>query len=305
VSCAEINFILLSSKTEMVNIRMSNGETYDSLYEQVQNIKWIYGNDVSWDGSKYTLISTIGSSPAEFNSEKSKIGQGYHYTCFTTEYSCSSVSYIYYTGSGSPYYINLSNGKTIDKAMEEMQTNTKNSAIKTTIDKWYEENMINYTKYLEDTVWCNDRSMGNSNGWTKDGNANNSLYYSFSIRRRPDINCSNKNDAFTVGEEHGNGALTYPVALLTGDEMILAGGGMGNSNDEYYLYTTNNYWGLSSYLFNYESVASVVQISYAGQLSEWNVGIFMGVRPSVSLISGTKLEGGDGTASDPYTLELD
>ncbi len=49
-----------------------------------------------------------------------------------------------------------------------MRTNTKDSTIKTAIDKWYGEKMTDYTGYLEDTVWCNDRSMGNSNGWTKE-----------------------------------------------------------------------------------------------------------------------------------------
>ncbi len=69
----------------MTNVKMSNGETYESVYEEAKNVKWIYGNDVSWDGSKYTLTNTIESAPLEWSSERSKIGQGYHYTCFTTE----------------------------------------------------------------------------------------------------------------------------------------------------------------------------------------------------------------------------
>jgi len=306
-SCTDIWYINSTSNTSMTNIKMSNGETYESVYEEAKNVKWIYGNDVSWDRSKYTLTNTIESAPLEWSSERSKIGQGYHYTCFTTDDSCSSVSYVYYTvDSSSPYYINLSNGITIDQAMEEMQTNTNDSKIKTAIDKWYGEKMTDYTSYLEDTVWCNDRSMGNSNGWTKDGNANNYLYYSTRERawttRKPDIGCSNKNDAFTVSEENGNGALTYPVALLTSDEVTLAGFSGGTSISNIYLNTNQLWWSLSPYYFG-GSYASGIYVT--GYIDNYYVNDSYGVRPSVSLRPGIRTDGGDGTASDPYTLELD
>ncbi len=306
-SCAEINYIISANNAYMTNVKMSNGETYESLYEQAKNVKWIYGNDIVWDGTNYTLTNTIESNILNWSSDRTNLGKGYHYTCFTTGDSCSSVYYVYYSGTSSPYYITLKNGTTIDKAMEEMQTNTTNSTIKTTIDKWYGENMTEYTTYLEDTVWCNDRSMGNSNGWTKDGNANNYLYYSPKERRdttrKPDINCSNKNDAFTVSEENGNGALTYPVALLTSDEIMLAGG-QTSSNNSYYLYTNQYWWSLSPSNFDYY-YANGFYVSMDGYLSLNSVYSSYGVRPSVSLKPGIRTAEGDGTAEDPYTILID
>ncbi len=62
--------------------------------------------------------------------------------------------------------------------------------------------------------------------------------------------CSNKNDAFTVSEENGNGALTYPVALLTSDEVTLAGFSGGTSISNIYLYTNQLWWSLSPYYFD-------------------------------------------------------
>ena len=54
-------------------------------------------------------------------------------------------------------------------------SNENNSTIKTYIDDWYKNNMLNYTNYLEDTVWCNDRSISELNGWNKDSSG--SLYF--------------------------------------------------------------------------------------------------------------------------------
>ena len=36
---------------------------------------------------------------------------------------------------------------------------TTNSTIKQTVDTWYTSNMTAYTDMLEDTVWCNDRTV--------------------------------------------------------------------------------------------------------------------------------------------------
>ena len=45
------------------------------------------------------------------------------------------------------------------------------------------------------------------------------------------------------------GLLTYPVALLTVDEIMLAGGSK-YINTSYYLYTNHHWWALSPSHFN-------------------------------------------------------
>ena len=57
------------------------------------------------------------------------------------------------------YYLTLNQGNNIEDIKNEMFANTTDSTIKTMLDVWYSENMIEYTKYLEDTVWCNDRKF--------------------------------------------------------------------------------------------------------------------------------------------------
>ena len=43
--------------------------------------------------------------------------------------------------------------------MKMLKNNISDSAIKVGIDKWYEKYLSSYSGYLEDTVFCNDRSI--------------------------------------------------------------------------------------------------------------------------------------------------
>ena len=66
-----------------------------------------------------------------------------------------------------------------------------------------------------------------------------SLYFSGYNRvynYTPTLNCSRDIDKFTVSNSIGNGKLTYPVGLLTVDEVMYAGGKRLTGNSTYYLY---------------------------------------------------------------------
>ena len=268
----------------------------------------VYGNDVTWDGIQYTLVDTIESD--DWNGDRSKLAQKYHYTCLSTDNTCSSVYYIHYFGNSSNiYYLTLSNGSDIESAKDEMFTNTTSSRIKTTIDTWYAGNMTEYTKYLEDTIWCNDRSFysGSLKGKDVDAGTGYSYFGAYGNNvstKNPSVSCPNVNDSFTVSSENGNGALDYPVALLTADELTLAGHGWNGYSRNAYLYTGQYYWSLSPYYFIHSSAVGFIMDSN-GNLYLNGVNITNGVRPSVSLAPGIMISGGDGTSEDPYQLELE
>ena len=268
----------------------------------------VYGNDVTWDGIQYTLVDTIESD--DWNGDRRKLAQKYHYTCLSTDNTCSSVYYIHYFGNSSNiYYLTLSNGSDIESAKDEMFTNTTSSRIKTTIDTWYAGNMTEYTKYLEDTIWCNDRSFysGSLKGKDVDAGTGYSYFGAYGNNvstKNPSVSCPNVNDSFTVSSENGNGALDYPVALLTADELTLAGHGWNGYSRNAYLYTGQYYWSLSPYGFNLSSAYGFSLNSY-GVLDGNGVDSTNGVRPSVSLAPGIMISGGDGTSEDPYQLELE
>lgn len=276
--------------------------TYDDTF------KYVYGNDVTWDGTKYTLIDTY-TSINDWSTYKTTIAKKYHYTCLNTTGECTNVYYIHYFGSSYQiYYLKLSSGKNIEDAKDEMFTNTTDSTMKRTIDNWYSQNMTAYTSKLEDTFWCNDRTLYSGSLAGKDEDAGTdysqfSAYNRVSIKSSPSIDCSNESrDGFTVSTSSGgNGKLTYPVGLLTADEVMLAGGN-NNSNSKYYLYTGKDYWVMSPFSFYYNYANGFYVISY-GNLENTVVGNPYIVRPSVSLAPGTKTTEGNGTVDDPYIVE--
>ena len=45
--------------------------------------------------------------------------------------------------------------------------NTNDSLVKHVVDDWYEKNLRIYSRFFEDTIFCNDRSIKTLNGWKK------------------------------------------------------------------------------------------------------------------------------------------
>ena len=187
------------------------------------------------------------------------------------------------------------------------RANTTNSTIKTTIDNWYTSNLEakGYTKYLSTTaVYCNDRSTSN--------NSNFGASTRLVTNKAPSYDCSVTEDKFTVDSSTGNGKLTYPIALMTADEVSFAGGLYGKIAPTWYYYNSangssigGNWWLLSPINWNGSSttVFFVYGSSTPGFLSRDSVNNAYGVRPAISLKSCTLYSTGDGTASDPYTIK--
>ena len=285
----------------------------------------VFGNDITYNTSTktYTLKDTYTlTNPSNWSSEYSTIASKYHYTCFTSSNSCTNVNYIDLIENNSLEYFTLSNGKNhldILKEMLDNSTNENSSTIKTIIDDWYANYMVNYTSYLEDTVFCNDRSYNeylSSSGWNKDHsndynsegmppwlvfNGGNRLFMTETVN--PTLVCKNKNDKFTVSTGIGNGDLTYPVGLITADEMVYAGANANDSNLTFYLNNSNGSWSLSPYTFG-DGAAVEFRLYSGGGLRGGGVSRGGGVRPVVSLKPGIPISGGDGTASSPYVIGI-
>ena len=260
-----------------------------------------FGSSFTYDGTNYTLVNPVTTK-----------NNTHHYTCnlTTADGTCATIRYYYYDN----YYVNLTGGDSIERAMEKMQTNTNNSNAKDKIDTWYASNMAGVTSKLEDTIWCNDRSVGNgnNNGWIANGgDLNTNLYYgarersnyannTSTVKNGPSLACTNKNDAFTVSNGNGNQKLTYPVALLTEDEMVLAGGLAGSSSTFYLNNGSTYYWSLSPNRFYYSDAREFVV--NCGYIYSGYVDYTYGLHPSVSLKPGTPIVKGDGTATSPYII---
>ena len=186
-----------------------------------------------------------------------------------------------------------------------------NSTIKVLLEDWYANytDLNNYEKNIADQVNCNKRMASTDpNGVTtsiiNDWNSMGTTYYYDTYKtlinqKEPDIMCTTK-DSFTVNTYNGNGALSYPVGLITADEVSMAGTIVNGSNMNYYLYTGEPYMTLSP--SKYSSYRSYIFfVSMYGGITEMFVNQNAAVRPVVSLSSKVKLSG-SGTYNDVYTV---
>ena len=219
-TCTNARYIVGYSGTTIYYYLLSGGTTDGTT---LANKNYVFGSSFTYANGSYSLSSTTTINTDNWASQSSNIDT-HHYTCLSSGTTCTSLYYVYYIDYGTTYYITLTGGKSVDDALNEMlyNANTKSSTsstIKTYIDNWYKNNMTSYTEKLEDTVFCNDRSMSNkeSNGWNPNGGSTTSeiWFKYYIIPTTPSLKCTNENDKFTVENSNGNGALTYPVGLLT------------------------------------------------------------------------------------------
>ena len=179
-----------------------------------------------------------------------------------------------------------------------------NSTIKQTIDKWYAGTTLKDNDLIADQIFCNDRSASSTQtaAWTSTETYYYGAYGRLDSNKKPILTCPEESDKFTVNISNGNGALTYPVGLITADEVAMAGGVFGTSNSSYYLYTNQKYWPGSPHYFNsINSFAREFIVYDNGTLDYDGVGYAVGARPVVSLSSKAKLSG-SGTYNDVYTV---
>ena len=199
------------------------------------------------------------------------------------------------------------------------RTNTNNSIIKGVIDTWYKDNLnINYGKYIStEAVYCNDRELEPGQKYSTSSAFNYAPYGRLDTNKTPTYNCTNNKDAFSGNNSEAK--LTYPIALMTADEIAYAGGkkatGLSSPYAWYYLnsaggsITGKAYWWLMS-PFQYDgyfSLDSVVMDSTvdSGLLSGHILLYANGVRPAISLKTCTLWTSGDGSPSNPYEIDYD
>ncbi len=298
--------LLADKSTRLTRTDFSTVLTTDNtntLYTSTEDSKTVYyfagnatDNWVQFGGYYWRIIRT--------NSEGS-VRLLYHGTSTTAE-----NAYIGESAFNNSYnniaYVSYMYGST--GSIANARTNqTNSSTIKTAIDNWYKDNLnTNYGKYISTTaVYCNDRSTSDNTYF--------GAYTRLKTNKTPSYDCAATEDKFTADTSTGNGKLTYPIALMTADEVSFAGGLMYTNAETWYYKNSANgsstgstlWWLLSPASGNgsYAYVFFVVGSSNPGFLSSTYVSHTYGVRPAVSLKSCVKTSGGDGSASAPYTIE--
>ena len=198
---------------------------------------------------------------------------------------------------------------------------TSNSTIKGILDTWYQNNLSNvYSKIDGNAGFCGDRQPSTSNTISNGlgGTGTTYTFYGAYIRldtnKAPTYECASDSDLYTtIGSENGNGALTYPIGLITADEVMLAGN-MGGFFDGAYNYqkeTPNSYITTGDYFWTmtpsgyYNTLGSSswdavpFSVSYTGKLNDSSTYFEMGLRPVINIRNDVTVTG-EGTMQNPY-----
>ena len=239
-------------------------------------------------------------------------------------------------------YSNVAAGTTSNTALRTLlgssgndtTTNTNSSIIKKYIETgWYQQNMTNYTSLLEPNAgYCNDRTVfNNTSPYTQQAESTTVIPYGTSgmtvyrfganvrnyvanVTRTLTLSCPRGVvDLYsTTTASGGNGQLTYPVALITADEAALSGSGYNgrtsattySSNYSYgsFLRSGSDFWLLSPVNRASGGYAYEFYLYSNGFLFNDYLYHSLGVRPAISLTSGTTAASGSGTATDPWVV---
>ncbi len=207
---------------------------------------------------------------------------------------------------------------------EQAQRNETDSEIKTKVEDWYKKNIVDtgYGNYIADSIFCNDRSTPgeSATGLSSDtglGYGSNVTAYGATARvggpwqttvTQPRFTCPQENDKFTAEAENGgNGKSTYPVGLITADEIVAAGSGKyGTTNSSYYLNKGSWYWSFSPSNMYSGDYASVFYVVSNGNL---NGNRYVNGNGAVAPVINLKAEyldklQGSGTIDNPYSLQI-
>ena len=198
------------------------------------------------------------------------------------------------------------------------RTNKNNSTIKGVIDTWYSNNLNSYTKYIStEAVYCNDREVGSGTYSATGSEFYYAAYTRLDTNKTPTYNCTNIKDAFSGSNSEAK--LTYPIGLMTADEIVYAGGKVGAGLTSpyawYYLnsaggsITGSSWWWSLSPIYWYGDVVRSLNVNGSSRISSrtgfiQNIAVDASgsVRPAISLKTCALWSSGNGAPETPYEI---
>ena len=223
--------------------------------------------------------------------------------------SINSKTYQFNKVYNDPAYVGYMYGDSEGTTVDEVHNNTNSSSIKIIIDNWYQNNIISngYDDYISITAgFCGDRTVIKGDG------VSNTAETTFGALGRLQQNSAQFNcpelsrDLYTTADANiGNKALTYPIGLITADELVFAGMDSKHTNRLSWIYSELNSWTMSPSTFNvsYSMGRLFYQIGSGYiHIHGWPTSM-LSVRPVINLKSDVKISGGTGTANDPFIVK--
>ena len=260
---------------------------------------YTYGTDYLFDETtkKFTLTGDIKQLTWKDNREE--IIKNQLYTCFMN--NCNILYRVINNSTGIKFKpISYSSNSLLSA-----QTNTTDSTIKTKLDNWYQSNLLDYSSYIADETFCNDRSILSGTGYKIDSMTYYGAYDRLVNKKAPSLKCSQENDRFRVSSTSAK--LDYPIGLILADESSLAGGVFSQVNSNYYLYNSNYFWTLTPGNFmSYRSHVNNFSISSSGSFEVTNsVGSTYVTHPVINLKADVTISKGDGSSLNPFIVKTE
>ena len=183
--------------------------------------------------------------------------------------------------------------------------NGNDSSIKKNIDSWYISNLSKYSGLLSDSGFCGDISLNTGDGVSND---KDSIYTSHNrlANSIPSLNCSNKEvNLYTIStSNYGNKTLSYPIGLISLDELMLAGLNINNLNRLTWAHSNTDYFTMTPSYYNHYECGYVMLYDSNGIISSGGCTKYLkGIRPVINLKSNVKISGGIGTANNPFVVD--
>ena len=291
--------------------------------------KYYFGDDYEFDSTTETFklktkeLEPISKTFSEMNETDTETGKKFYelypYTCKSTSStaSCDVMIQVNSVTNETTARVQYHSYSSVDK--DSTRTNEMSSNAKTQLENWYSKKIVGktddngnlVTDYIVDGTFCNDRSITHST-YNSGYLLNQHTYYGAMSRlysnanKTASLKCSDIRDKFSHTSSKGNALLTYPVALITADEVALAGGCKVAKNENFYLRTNAYYWTMSPLSFNSMYASALVwSVHPTGSLYPWNgVANSFGVRAVINLRSDVLISSGDGSVENPFVLKL-
>ena len=297
--------LLTLTETELETDKSDKGlyqalDDYGTTYYYRGNVK---NNNVYFAGYYWQIVRINGDGSIRL------IYNGTQKDSEGNDQSINSKLYQFNNVYNDPTYAGYMYGNPVSTIFDEVHNNTNSSKIKITIENWYKTNIEDkgYSQYINATVgFCGDRTISSGNGISNTVTTNFGAYERLQ-QDTAQFTCPNvERDLYTDHSSSiGNKALTYPVGLITSDELIFAGMRNEYTNKLSWIYSSVNFWTMSPSIFNTSYAMSRIfyQISTGRvHIHGWPTSL-LSVRPIINLKKDVKISGGIGTSNNPYVVD--
>ena len=292
INYSSIGYLRYNIGGGATNAGYIQGKEYYGKRFSTSYLSHYYGSSITWDGNKYTLVDPITFT----NSNKLTQVKTHHYTCSNpNETSCETVFYIYnnHWEFGFKYVILEKGDLSFDDVLNKsLRANNVDSTLKFGLEKWFQNNMMAYTSYLDDVIYCNVRDIKDyeESGFNPNGGAINS---SIKFKNLDGLKCNSVYDQLSISNNIAK--LKYSIAIPTYEELSLL-------NNNLLRKTGISYWTSSHSTISDDSVYTSL-VDSSGNFSSEVANVAKYVRPMITLKSTINYVSGDGSIDNPYVIE--